>query len=290
MTDLQIQYFLTVTECGSFTDAAEHLFVSQPAVSKQIRLLEKELGHQLFSRNSKTILPTRAGETFYDFFMQCRFQMDLLQTRLREQAESGQFPIRIGYLEGQDPSHFLPQMKQACESIDASVRLSFFCYPLPELLSALQNGQVDVILTFGSMLIREAFYSEPLTDVSRVLLCSAAHFPEPPEDIGQFRQQTFFLPQDGYTAHLEQVLHNIFLEFGFAPRIVYAPNFMSIMDSVERGDGVFVYNEWCRQCSLPSFRHLKLPGAQTLYLTRKDRHASLELLQFCENLRKLLKG
>ena len=48
MNSLEIQYFLTIVKYGSFTEAAQTLSVSQPAISKQIRQLEAELGCSLF--------------------------------------------------------------------------------------------------------------------------------------------------------------------------------------------------------------------------------------------------
>ena len=48
MTQSQITYFLTVADTLSFSKAAAALFVSQPAVSKQVSLLEEELGLILF--------------------------------------------------------------------------------------------------------------------------------------------------------------------------------------------------------------------------------------------------
>ena len=51
MNSLEIQYFLTIVKYGSFTEAAQTLSVSQPAISKQIRQLEAELGCSLFARS-----------------------------------------------------------------------------------------------------------------------------------------------------------------------------------------------------------------------------------------------
>lgn len=48
----QMQYFIKVKETNSFTEAAEQLFVSQPAVSQQIRSLEQELGVELIHREN----------------------------------------------------------------------------------------------------------------------------------------------------------------------------------------------------------------------------------------------
>ncbi|WP_405664861.1 LysR family transcriptional regulator [Streptomyces sp. NBC_01166] len=57
-----LRYFTAVAEELSFTRAAERLFVSQPALSKQIRMLEKQTGADLFDRDRRTVRLTAAGE------------------------------------------------------------------------------------------------------------------------------------------------------------------------------------------------------------------------------------
>ena len=53
MNDLQIDYFMAVGTNLSFTKTSQELYVSQPAISKQIKLMEEELGVRLFYRNNK---------------------------------------------------------------------------------------------------------------------------------------------------------------------------------------------------------------------------------------------
>jgi DNA-binding transcriptional LysR family regulator len=58
----QLEYFVAVVEQGSFTAAAERLFVSQPSLSQQIAALERELGGQLLERLPRGVRVTAAGE------------------------------------------------------------------------------------------------------------------------------------------------------------------------------------------------------------------------------------
>lgn len=63
----QLEYFVAASEKGSFNKAAECLYTSQPNVSKVILNLEKELGRELFTRNSKGIELTPFGETIREY-------------------------------------------------------------------------------------------------------------------------------------------------------------------------------------------------------------------------------
>jgi DNA-binding transcriptional LysR family regulator len=58
----QLSYFVAVAEEGQFTRAAARVLVAQPAVSAQIRRLERELGEALFHREQRRVRPTAAGE------------------------------------------------------------------------------------------------------------------------------------------------------------------------------------------------------------------------------------
>lgn len=60
----QIEYFVEVAKKQNYTKAANKLFISQSAITKQIFLLEQELETSLFIRNNKGVKLTKAGEIF----------------------------------------------------------------------------------------------------------------------------------------------------------------------------------------------------------------------------------
>lgn len=63
----QLQSFVTVISEGSMTGAADKLYLTQPAISQQIRNLEEELGLELLVRGVRQIRPTLQGEVLYDY-------------------------------------------------------------------------------------------------------------------------------------------------------------------------------------------------------------------------------
>lgn len=61
----QMRYFVAVADCRSFTEAAEQCYISQSAISQQIRALEADLGVELIHRENRRFSLTPAGEYFY---------------------------------------------------------------------------------------------------------------------------------------------------------------------------------------------------------------------------------
>ena len=62
----QIEYCVRVAELGSFTRAAVVLNIAQPALSRQVRLLEVELRQNLLVRNGRGAIPTEAGKVLLE--------------------------------------------------------------------------------------------------------------------------------------------------------------------------------------------------------------------------------
>ena len=66
MRERLLESFIIAVQDGSFTAAAKRLYISQPALSQQIALLEKEVGFKLFYRANSAVTLTEAGKEFYD--------------------------------------------------------------------------------------------------------------------------------------------------------------------------------------------------------------------------------
>ena len=66
MTERHIEYVLTIAREGSITAASRKLYVSQPSLSQTIRLIERNLGAEIFNRRTEPISITPAGEKYIE--------------------------------------------------------------------------------------------------------------------------------------------------------------------------------------------------------------------------------
>jgi DNA-binding transcriptional LysR family regulator len=80
----QLRAFLKVAELRNFTQAADALFYSQPAVTQQIQALEREVGERLFERRGRRVTLTPAGEAFYPFVSRAMALLDEGQAAVGE--------------------------------------------------------------------------------------------------------------------------------------------------------------------------------------------------------------
>lgn len=265
MNSLEIQYFLTIVKYGSFTEAAQTLSVSQPAISKQIRQLEAELGCSLFARSGRTLSLTEAGQAYYAYFQQCCFQLDLLKNKLEDQKKDGKSTIRIAYPEDVDPAYFRDKIQSAAAALETPVRLEFSCYPESELTDLLTAGKADLILTGNYPDTKSCALSvHPFSAVSQVLLYAASR-PEA-AGISDFRNDTFLFSEADAALHSNRNLYRYFPIFGFAPKIRFAANLSTILDLAAQDEGVYLTHAWCRGCKNPDYRMLKLPSEKKFFL------------------------
>lgn len=97
MTITQVQYVLEIARCGSLSRAAETLYISQPALSSQVRALERELNCAIFQRTAKGVVLTEAGKKFCQSAEGAVREWNELQRRSAELREPLSATIRIGF-------------------------------------------------------------------------------------------------------------------------------------------------------------------------------------------------
>ena len=108
ITLLQIEYFIAVARHLNFTEAAKSLYVSQPSLSKQIAILEDEIGIQLFFRTKRDVRLTAAGMVLLKEMGGVIEQIENAIEKSKKPDLGENSTLTIGCLDAMDMRTFLP--------------------------------------------------------------------------------------------------------------------------------------------------------------------------------------
>lgn len=122
MYNPQLKTFLCVADLGSFSKAAEHMYITAPAVIKQINLLEKTIGAELFHRTRRGLTLTDAGRSLYTDAKYIIRYCDEAAGRVREIAQNERQTIRVG-VSPVTPGKFMMEVWPRIRTLCPNVRL-----------------------------------------------------------------------------------------------------------------------------------------------------------------------
>ncbi len=158
MLNRKIEYFVTLAQCLSFTQAAAVHSVSQTAISQYIASLEARLQVRLFNRNAHAVSLTDAGAFLYErvtFLLRYESDTKRRLTAIAEQY-SGYVKVGIGMYESRHTEDFFSRFLIA----HPEIKVDIFQFPYGELTEKLKSGQLDVIL--ANVLCEQAFAKEDI--------------------------------------------------------------------------------------------------------------------------------
>lgn len=141
----QMKYFVAVVDRGSFTEAAEQCYISQSAISQQIRALEKELGVELIHRENRRFSLTPAGEYFYAQSRGVLEEVDAIRRQTIRIGQDDELRLRIGYLRcysGQELNQAVAEFSRLYPEVSIHIVNGTH----EELYDLLRFGGVDLVL------------------------------------------------------------------------------------------------------------------------------------------------
>ena len=167
MLNKKIEYFITLAECLSFTQAAAVHSVTQTAISQYIASLEGKLHVRLFNRNAHSVSLTEAGRFYYERVTYLLHCYDDTKKRLVaiEEAYQGYVKVGLGMYEYRQTEDFFSRFLMEHPEIKVDV----FQYTYGALTEKLKSGELDVI--FANVLCEDAFSKESI--LSRPMFQSA---------------------------------------------------------------------------------------------------------------------
>jgi DNA-binding transcriptional LysR family regulator len=155
MNLFQLYYFKKVAELQHYTQAAKELYISQPALSESISLLENELGVQLFQKDGRSVKLTKYGADFFKYISLALQSLDKGIVLAKEKTHDVGGTIEVGCLLTLC-GDFLPMsVRRYNETVSKETHFNIFNSPHTHIvIEGLKTGRFDV--AFGSRMPDEA--------------------------------------------------------------------------------------------------------------------------------------
>jgi len=260
----QLRYFVEIAECGSFSAAAERLYIAQSALSRQIKELEQHLGTPLFERTARLPRLTLAGQAFLERAR--RLLADLAQAErvTRDIGEGLQGSMRLNHSSTVPLTGPLLARLGGYLRDNPGVSLEIAQQSSEAQLEDIAAGRLDIgllrlpVLRQHEGVVLHELFSEPL------LLTVAAGHPlasAPQVKLEQLREERFISIPHRDRGGLSYLSASMCMEAGFFPRAAQVLSRKTTqLQLIQAGFGVALLPECMREIAPASVSFVALEG------------------------------
>ena len=265
-----LRHFVCVAELENVSRASLKLHISQPALSRQIRDLEDEIGVMLLARTSKSVSLTEPGRVFLD---EARAVLDRAEQAIKKaQSVAGaDTELHVGH-SPTPTARLLPAVLRAYQRAMPHVRVKLYDWSNDQNLAGLRDGRLDLAFVFlpstKSALRKLRF--EALTRERARLAVSPKHPLARRESVSlaEAAREPFVVYNREEFREYNRRLNAVFAKVKPKPRIVEEHDgFSSLIPAIESGKGVALVTE--------SFIHSAGKRVKLLRLTPEPTYSTL---------------
>ena len=212
----QLQVFEKVASHLNYSRAAEELFLSQPAVSMQIKQLEGHIGLALFEQMGKKIFLTEAGRELFPYARHLAQQMDEIESVFNEMKGLGQGKLTLSVVN--TANYFTPQLLAKFCQLHPSINVILQVANRDAVLKQLADNSTDLAILGqppdGLDLDAQSFLDNPL-----VVIAAPAHplATEQHIQIARLAEETFLSREKG--SGTRSAMERVFAQHGVQPHI-----------------------------------------------------------------------
>ncbi|WP_420387558.1 LysR substrate-binding domain-containing protein [Roseivirga sp.] len=236
-----LRYFLTLGKELHFAKAADRLFITQPALTKQIQQLEEDLQVKLLDRTKRNVKLTEAGRYFLDEAEYVLNHLDKVTEATRRKAEGQEGEVRVGFV-GSAMQHIIPELLEKLHAQYPGIHTSLQELNNKDQLEALLHDKLDIAFvrleTVPNELEKQVVFEDAFSlVVSKKHPIGKAGF----KSLAQFSKEQFILFSNDYSQEYYDNIMSIFTDHGFKPKVSHrSVQANSIFRLVERQLGVAI--------------------------------------------------
>ncbi len=295
MTFFQLECFMVLAQRLNFTQAAAELFIAQPALSRIISSLERELKVQLFERTPRSVTLTPAGKAFLS---QCPTVLESYRNcvsaaHLAQKGLNGSLTLGI-LRDNFEPC--LPQLFKTFHNHFPQIALSLRGYSHSGLLAAFEFGEVDAILNY--LQIPAAAENEELIVLHRNRQCVITALDHPLAQrsslrMAELKDEPFVVMTRTDSTPGHDFIWQIAAEAGFTPQIVEEATHIPILITlVACGVGISTLTEDLKYLAQGKVAFIPLLGVplSNLVFTWHSNHTNPALPHLIQTVRSQAEG
>lgn len=143
----RIEYFLVLAEKLNYTKAAAELFISPQALTKQIVILEEELGAQLFERTTRSVKLTEIGEACRQEYGKIKDELDRSTEKVKELIKNTKRIIKLGFFAALPKSEIIMPLVASIKTLFPDIEIEIVSGTMDQIRFMLDDGRIDIGIT-----------------------------------------------------------------------------------------------------------------------------------------------
>jgi molybdate transport repressor ModE-like protein len=170
-----LRLFLTILEEGSLRRAAKRCHIAQSAVTRQIQLLEHDLGGRVLERTAAGVRPTTGGHALAEKARTLLADHDSAMAEVRRLVRGESDRLRIGYIASVMHEYLGPALAKLRRT-HPKLKIKMLDQTPAEMITALRRGEIDLALTaYGAEALSGDFYTYKLASVPSLVVLPLDH-------------------------------------------------------------------------------------------------------------------
>lgn len=288
MNMTQIKYFLTVAKYLNFTNAANALYISQPALSRQIQIIEEELGCILFIRTSRSVQMTPSAQILKEELEEIYNQYNVAVAKAQSAYQGLSGELNIGILDGTRVGDLFPNVLGYFNRNYANVEIKMRNYSFSALLDNLNAGKLDFIITLKFDIDKQENIDYKIIEKTKDhIVMHKDHRLAGATKImlSDLVNDTFIMVSAEDSVESPKLILDGFERAGVKPKIKFAPNIQTEMLWVQAGMGVCMLDSRNVLNGAKDVRFIEVDGVSdpSLVLAWKHDNANPYLKTFIDN-------
>ncbi len=247
----QLSYFISVAQLRSFSAAAEENYITQTAMTQQIKALEDTVGCQLIDRSRRPISLTAAGMSFLNDAKQIMATMNDAVVRANEASTGLTGTLRIGYLKGYERSDLSNQLRLFHREAP-NVLMTCRRDSSDRLASGLQNDEYDIIFTWDSTNLK-MIPDYSAAEIEKARLVAAVYASHPYVKRTSLTRKDFraepiiyMSPSELSDNYGDSVFMELYHKAGYNPNIICrSTDVESVLIMVAAEEGISILPDYC---------------------------------------------